>query len=65
MGHPTLPAADQAPGNPELPLAKLDAQGHELADQILLRPTPEHALSPQLIIFQILPLRTREPVGRS
>ena len=32
MGHATLPAADQAPGNPELPLAMLDAQSHQLTD---------------------------------
>ena len=51
-----LPAADQAAVDPELALAKLDAEAHKLANQVLLRPTPELAVSPQLpILHNTLP----------
>src|SRR2546423_9569910 len=63
VGHATLPAADQAPGNPELLLAKLDAQRHELTDQILLRPTPELALGPQFPILHNTPPQDERTCG--
>ncbi len=65
MGYAAFPAANQAPGNAELALAKFNAESHELTDQILLRPTPELAPSPQLpILHNTLP-RDERTCGRS
>jgi hypothetical protein len=51
-----LPTADQAGADPELPLAKLDAEVHKLSDQVVLGPTPKLAVRPQLpILHDTLP----------
>ena len=59
LGQSMLPTADQAGADPKLPLVKLDAEAHKLPDQVVLGPTPELALRPQLpILHNTLPQRT-------
>jgi len=56
MRHAAFPPANEAARNPKLALAKFNAERRELSDQILLRPTPEPAMSPQLpILHNALP----------
>jgi len=56
MRHAALPAANQAAAHPKLALPQFDAHCHELTDQVLLRPTPKLALSPQFpILHNALP----------